>query len=142
MELPKDKVQLEEVLNRAVRSFYERQPDVFKFTEETGPSEWNLAYHFSQDVAPFIPYLDLDVELLKRSHNNMRPDIVFHRRGVHKSNYLVIELKRDGSPSVIAKDVAKIREHWFRKPLSYQFGAAINLCANGIYEIQVLENVD
>jgi hypothetical protein len=70
----------------------------------------------------------------------MRPDIVFHRRGTHASNHLVVEIKRDGNAREVEADIEKIREHWFRNPLHYQFGAVVNLRSDGKHEIQVFKN--
>ena len=76
----------------------------------------------------------------KKNYGNRRPDIVFHKRGTHKSNYLVLEIKRDGSPRAIRDDIAKVKKLWFKKPLSYKFGAVINLRSDGKHEILVFKN--
>ena len=119
---------------------FEHQPDIFKFTSETGPTEWNLAHHLAVELREFFPSLDHDLDVVKRNYDNRRPDIIFHKRGTHEFNSLVVEVKRGGSSGEIAEDVGKIMTHWFRAPLSYRFGATVNLRTKGKHEIQVFKN--
>ena len=128
------------VLGLAITRLFEHQPNVFEFTAETGQTEWNLAHHLAVEVHAFFPSLDYDLDVVKRNYKNMRPDLIFHRRGTHESNYLVIEIKRDGNLREVEADIEKIKRHWFKAPLHYQFGAAINLRSDGKHEIRVFEN--
>ncbi len=132
--------ELKSILEKAVANLFNRQLNIFEFTPETMQTEWNLTHHLAVELHAFFPSLDYDLDVLKRGYDNMRPDIVFHKRGTHKSNFVVVEVKRDGDPRDIAADIEKIHVHWFREPLHYQFGAAINLRTDGKHEIQVFTN--
>src|SRR5712692_2619311 len=114
--------QLKLILEQAVAKLLEHQPNIFEFTSQTGQTEWNLAHHLAVEISAFFPSLEWDLDVLKRDYNNKRPDIIFHKRGTHKSNHLVVEMKRDGSPQEIDDDIKKIHTHWFRAPLHYEFG--------------------
>ena len=94
-------------LEQPVTKLFEHQPDIFEFTSETGQTEWNLAHHFAVELREFFPSLDHDLDVVERNYENRRPDIIFHKRGTHKANHLVIEIKRDGRASDIAEDKRK-----------------------------------
>ena len=132
--------ELKSILERAVANLFERQSSIFEFTPETGQTEWNLTHHLAVELHAFFPSLDYDLDVVKRDYGNMRPDIVFHKRGTHESNYLVVEVKRDGNAREVEADIEKIHAHWFRNPLHYQFGAVVNLQSDGKHEIQVFKN--
>ena len=131
---------LKSTLEEAIAKLFEHQPNIFEFTPETGQTEWNLAHHLAIEISALFPGLDHDLDVTKRSYGNRRPDIIFHKRGTHESNFLVIEVKRDGSPRAIAEDVEKIKGYWFRAPLHYEYGATINVLTDGKHEIQVFKN--
>lgn len=135
-----NEVELRAILEKAVAMLFEHQPNIYEFTSATGQTEWNLAHHLAVELRAFFPSLDHDLDVLKRDYDNMRPDIVFHKRGTHKANHLVVEIKRDGRPWEIDADIEKIETHWFRDPLHYQFGATVNLRTDGHHEIRVLKN--
>ena len=132
-----DQDELDELLKKAAQSLFDHQPDIYDFTPETGQTEWNLAHHLANEVQRLLPQYSCDLELLKPNHDNRRPDIIFHRRGKHDSNFLVIELKRDGNEAVIRNDTQKILRYWFRPDLHYEFGAVINLKSDKTFEISV-----
>jgi hypothetical protein len=132
--------QLKSVIEQAIAKLFEHQPNIFEFTAATGQTEWNLTHHLAVELSAFFPSLDYDLDVVKKDYKNARPDIVFHKRGTHKSNHLVVEVKRDGSPREIREDIQKIKRRWFKKPLKYRFGAVVNLRAGGKHEIQVFEN--
>jgi hypothetical protein len=134
-----NQLEIKAALEHATAKLFE-DANNFAFTAATAQTEWNLAHHLALEVSRFFPSLEYDVDLAKKDYGNKRPDIVFHERGTHKSNYLVLEIKRDGSPRKIRNDVDKIQNLWFKKPLRYRFGAVINLRSNGNHEIQVFEN--
>jgi len=137
---PMNESELKSVLEQAIAKLFEHQPKIFEFTSETGPTEWNLVHHLAAELRDFFPSLDCDLDVVKRDYENRRPDIIFHKRGTHEANYLVIEVKRDGAPREIDADIEKVKAHWFRSPLRYEFGAAINLRIDGKHEIQILKN--
>jgi hypothetical protein len=132
--------ELNVVLERAISRLFERQPNIFEFTSETGQTEWNLAHHLAVELRELFPSLDHDLDVVKWNYENKRPDIIFHKRGTHEANHLVIEIKRDGNPREIDADIDKVRTYWFRPPLRYEFGAIINLRTDGKHEIQILKN--
>jgi len=135
-----NKSDLKPTLEQAIAKLFEHQPDIFEFTSETGQTEWNLAHHLAVELREFFPSLDHDLDVVKWGYENRRPDIIFHKRGTHKTNHLVVEIKKDGSPREIAADVEKIKTHWFRAPLHYEFGAVVNLRTEGNHDVQVFQN--
>ena len=121
------------ILCSSIKNLFDNQPTIFEFTSETGETEWNLACHLSHENRKYIFWLDNDVELTKANHNNKRPDIVFHKRGIHALNFLVIELKHRGADT--SKDIKRIREQWTRRNLSYRFGASIRIINSEDYSV-------
>lgn len=136
----KELIALKETLQSAVSNLFEHQLNIFAFTSETGQTEWNLTHHLAVELHPFFSKLDCDVDVTKRSYGDRRPDIIFHKRGSHESNYLVVEVKKDGDPHEVEADIAKIDDFWFKDPLRYRFGAVIDLRSDGHHRIEVFEN--
>jgi len=132
--------ELTSILEQAIAKLFERQPNIFEFTSETGQTEWNLAHHLAVELREFFPSLDHDLDVVKWNYKNRRPDIIFHKRGTHESNLVVVEIKRDGDPREVEADIEKIHAHWFRGRLHYQFGAVVNLRSDGKHEIHVFKN--
>jgi len=132
--------EIREKLERAVNTLFSKQPNIFEFTPETGQSEWNLAHHLAIEIHKMFPELDCDFDVVKVNLKNRRPDVIFHKRGTHESNYLVIEVKRDGHPADIRDDIKKIKSYWFEDQVHYRFGAVINLKGNKTYQIEVIQN--
>jgi len=135
-----NEAEIDSALEQAIARLFEHQPNIFEFTSETGQTEWNLAHHLAVELCKFFPGLDHDLDVVKWNYENRRPDIIFHKRGTHEANYLVVEMKRDGDPSEIDADIQKIHTHWFRAPLRYEFGAVVNLRTDGKHEIRVFRN--
>src|SRR5229473_1056289 len=104
-ELPMSKSEVEATLRQAVANLFAHQPNIFEFTSETGQTEWNLAHHLAVELREFFPSLDHDLDVVKRNYDNRRPDIIFHKRGTHKANHLVVEIKRDGNSRDIDADI-------------------------------------
>lgn len=127
-------------LEQAIAQLFERQPNIFKFTSETGQTEWNLAHHLAVEVHESFPSFDCDLDVVKRNYGNRRPDIILHQRGTHEANFLIIEVKLDGAQQDTDDDIKKIQEHWFAKPLCYEFGAVINLRTDSRHEARVFRN--
>ncbi|MBF8266537.1 MAG: hypothetical protein HW388_45 [Dehalococcoidia bacterium] len=128
------------LLRQAAESLFQNQPNIYDFTSESGNTEWNLAHHYANEVHKLLRDYDCDLEITKGSYHNKRPDIIFHERGSHERNFLVIEVKKDGGPQDIESDYQKIKYDWFREPLQYQFGALVNLKSDKTSEVEVLEN--
>lgn len=117
-------------LTQAIKSLLKNQPNLFELTSETGQTEWNLAHHVANEIGKFFPWLDYDLDVIKLNFGDKRPDIIFHKRGTHQYNLLVIEVKRNGNPKEIDSDKQKIEQYWFQPPLKYDFGAVINIGNN------------
>lgn len=137
-----DEAALEERLKRGVNALFDNQPNIFCFTSETGQTEWNLAHHLANEIQQdeVLSKFDHDLEVTKHTLDQKRPDIIFHKRGTNCRNFLVIEMKRDGSAQEVCADRRKIEEYWFGDNLHYQFGAVINIKTNKSYDICVLVN--
>ena len=127
-------------IERAIAQLFGNQPDIFDFTSETGQTEWNLAHHLAVEIHRCFPSFDCDLDVIKRNYENRRPDMVLHKRGTHKLNFLVVEIKLDGNRAAIEEDIEKIREYWFREPLHYEFGAVVSLRTDLRHGVSVLTN--
>jgi hypothetical protein len=123
----------------AVERLFASQPDIFGFTPESAQTEWNLTHHLARELSALLPGFVYDVDIRKPGAGDRRPDIVFHRRGTHEDNFLVIEVKRD-SPKAVAGELEKIRRHWFAEPYLYRFGVALNLNSDFTYQLEIIAN--
>lgn len=132
--------ELKTQLQCTVSDLFSHQADIFDFTSETVQTEWNLAHHFAIELTKRFPDLDCDLDIIKPNYERRRPDIILHRRGSHSSNLLVVEIKRDGDRREIEADIEKIQHFWFREPLSYEFGAVIDLRSDKSSDIIVFQN--
>ena len=81
----------------------------------------------------------LDKYYVHNSYKKKRPDIILHTRETNKNNLLIVEIKRDGDSIKMEDDIVKIRSYWFKYPLRYRFGAAININSDKTYEIEILK---
>ena len=138
--IPNNEEEIKSAIEKAIAKLFEHQPNIFEFTPETGQTEWNLAHHLAVELREYFPDLNHDLDVVKWNYDNRRPDIIFHKRGTHKANHLVVEIKRDGDHADIHADIEKIQSHWFRAPLQYRFGAVVNLRTDGKHEFRVLKN--
>lgn len=139
-ELPANEAEVKSAIENAIGRLFEHQPNIFAFTPETGQTEWKLAHHLAVELREFFPSMDHDLEITKHDYDDRRPDIVFHKRGTHEANHLVVELKKDGNNAKISADIEKIHAYWFRDPLHYQFGVVINLRTDGRHEVRAFKN--
>jgi len=139
-EILSEESELNSILEQAIAKLFEHQPNIFEFTSETGQTEWNLAHHLAVELREFFPSLDHDLDVTKRNYGDRRPDIIFHKRGTHEANQLVVELKRDGDPREVEADIEKIHTYWFQGRLHYKFVAVVNLRSDGKHEIRVFGN--
>src|SRR6266508_26453 len=89
---------IKELLHAAVTDLYRNESDIDQFSSETGQTEWNLAAHLAPEILKYFDGYSYDIDVMKISHQNKRPDIIVHRRGPEtKYNFLVVEVKREGS---------------------------------------------
>ena len=132
---------LKEILEESVINLFKNQPNIYDFTPQTGQTEWNLAHHLAYEVWEFFPDLDCDLDVMKSEYNNMRPDIIFHKRGDNDENFLVIEVKYERRQKDIEDDLNKIKEFWFKGMLHYQYGAVIHLYDDKTGEVFMLQNI-
>jgi hypothetical protein len=139
MPLPRTTEQVHELLATAAQDLFDSGV-LGEFTPDTHESEWNLSQHLATAIEGYLPELQRDVDPIKPRAGRRRPDIVFHRRGIHRLNYLVIEVKKNGSRRAVLLDAWKIRRYWFRAPYRYRFGATVNLLSSHAAEIQVYQN--
>ncbi|SRR6266498_992934 len=112
------------------------QATLSKFTSETNEYEPNLSFHYANTLRRFLFWMDCDFDVIKPNLEKKRPDIIFHRRGIHALNFLVVEVKR--SEGDAQEDVDKIRAYWFTKPLCYRFGASVVLGEKGFFSVRLL----
>lgn len=131
--------EIKEKLENAIKNLFINQEDIFKFTQESGVTEWNLAHHLAFEIQKEFPEYQHDIELTKHSFNNRRPDIILHKRGNHNNNFLVIEVKYLKNTQ---NDINKIKNYWFEHPLRYKFGASIRIENPNNYVVKVIENED
>lgn len=127
---------LVKILCSSIKNLFDTQPDIFKFTSQSGETEWNLAHHLANEIQKYIFWLNCDIELTKRKYGNKRPDIVFHKRNTNRLNFLVVELKHRGASN--EEDINKIRDFWMANGLHYRFGVSIRIIRRDYYTITVL----
>lgn len=118
-----NKADIKEMLEGAASELLKNQEDFFKFTSATNQTEWNITYHYANEVRKLFPEYNCDIDVSKPNLGNKRPDIIIHIRGGHKGNFLVIEVKRDKKD--IPEEKQKIHSFWFQDPLKYEFGAVV-----------------
>lgn len=111
----------------ALRNLFERQPDLSSFTPQTNEREPNLSFHFANELWPYLFWLNCDLDVTKPDMESKRPDVIFHRRGTHLLNVLVVEVKRRKNPVGVKGDLKKIKNYWFGGQLAYCFGASVLL---------------
>ena len=131
---------IKEGLKRAIKALFNNQPNIFEFTSETIQTEWNIAHHLANEIKKIFADHDCDLDVIKSNLERRRPDIIFHKRGTHEFNFLVIEVKRDGRLAEIEDDKEKIKLYWFGNRLKYQYGAVINIKNDKSYQVEAFEN--
>ena len=118
---------IERVLVSAATEMWEEESTLSEYTAATAEHELNLTFHYASSLRRWFPWLDRDFDVQKRPWANRRPDIIFHRRGNHDENFLVVEVKRANDLGGGRDDLSKIRKFWFSEPLCYCFGASVVL---------------
>lgn len=131
---------VKEAIERAIESLFARQPDIFRLTSASAQTEWNLTNHLAHELSALFPAFAYDVDIKKPDAGDRRPDIVYHRRGTHEDNFLVIEVKRDNQRAV-ASELKKMEQYCFAEPYLYRFGAALNLNSDFTYQVEVRANL-
>lgn len=130
---------IKNIVYSSIINLFKNQPDIFENTDQTNFTEWNLSYHLSNEIAKYIFWLNVDLDVTKRNYQNRRPDIIFHKRNTNALNFLVVELKKSKNDN--ASDINKIIEDWMKKPLNYRYGVYINIWGKGEYRAVVLKGV-
>jgi hypothetical protein len=130
---------VKDAIEKAIESLFAHQPDIFRLTPASAQTEWNLTHHLAHELSALFPALAYDVDIIKPDAGDRRPDIVYHRRGTHEDNFLVIEVKRDNQRAITG-EIEKIEQYWFAEPYLYQFGAALNLNSDFTYQVEIRAN--
>lgn len=125
------------IIVSSIRNLFDKQPDVLTRTSATGMTEWNLGHHLANEITRYIFWLNHDLDVVKRNHNNQRPDIIFHQRGIYSLNFLVIEIK---CTNYVEGDVRKIKEDWMGADLSYRYGASVVIRSRRDFTVRIFEN--
>lgn len=125
-------------IKTAVKNMFEEEKDINQFSSESGKSEWNLAHHLALRLMKEFESYSVDIEIPKLNVENRRPDIIIHRRGKNTDNYLIIEIKRDGTLEENNSDIKKIRTYWLGDPLKYKYGTFINFKNENKTEITMI----
>ncbi|WP_410490553.1 hypothetical protein [Bacillus tropicus] len=129
---------IKDIVYSSIINLFQNQPDIFENTDQTNFTEWNLNYHLSNEIAKYIFWLNVDLDVTKRNYQNRRPDIIFHKRKTNALNFLVVELKKSRNDS--QSDINKIIEDWMRKPLNYRYGVYVNIWGKGEYRAILLKD--
>ncbi|RKF45304.1 hypothetical protein BCY92_16790 [Bacillus wiedmannii] len=129
---------IKDIVYSSIRNLFRNQPDIFENTDQTNFTEWNLNYHLSNEIAKYIFWLNVDLDVTKCDYRNRRPDIIFHKRKTNALNFLVVELKKSKNDS--QSDINKITEKWMRKPLNYRYGLYVNIWGEGEYRAILLKD--
>lgn len=125
------------ILVSSIKKLFREQPDILLHTDDSTMTEWNLGHHLANEISKYIFWLNHDLDLSKRNYENRRPDIIFHKHGIHELNFLVIELKINGD---IENDIEKLKNYWMSEPLRYRFGASINIKSAVDFNINLFSN--
>ncbi|WP_226639869.1 hypothetical protein [Priestia flexa] len=131
---------IKDIIYSSIKNLFHNQPDIFNNTIYTNFTEWNLSYHLANEIARYIYWLNVDIDVSKRNYNNRRPDIIFHKRGTNFFNYLVVELKKSQNDN--QSDICKLKKDWMREPLNYRYGAYINIWGKDKFKAVVLREGD
>lgn len=129
---------IKDIIYSSIKNLFHNQPDIFVNTVYTNFTEWNLSYHLSNEIAKYIFWLNVDLDVTKRNYNNRRPDIIFHKRSTNSLNYLVVELKKSKNDNQF--DICKLKEDWMSKPLNYRYGVYINIWGKDNFKAIVLSD--
>ncbi len=132
---------IKRIIISSINNLFRNQPDVLEHTSETGMTEWNLGHHLANEIAKYIFWLDVDIDVTKRNYDNKRPDIIFHKRKSMALNFLVIEIKTTNQNDFIS-DVDKTEYYWVFSNLQYRFGAAVLIKGIDNYEIRIIDRVN
>jgi hypothetical protein len=116
---------IRDIIYSSIKNLFANQTEIFMNTSQTNLTEWNLSYHFANELFKYIFWLDVDLDVTKRNYSNRRPDIIFHRRQINALNFLVVELKKNRNDC--ESDIIKIKDDWMNEPLNYRYGAYINI---------------
>ncbi|ODA06431.1 hypothetical protein [Paenibacillus peoriae] len=116
---------MKNVIYSSIQNFFQNENDFFKYTSQTGMTEWNLTHHLCNELSKYIFWLNNELDVTKLNYNRKRPDIIFHKRLSNRFNLLVVEAKKDHNAKY--SDIEKIENHWMSGTLSYRFGAYINI---------------
>jgi len=130
-------VLIKNIIYSSIQNLFKNQPEIFDNTLLTNFTEWNLSYHLANEISKYIFWLNTDIDVIKSSYENKRPDIIFHKRGINSLNYLVVELKKSKYDNKL--DIIKIRRNWMEEPLKYRFGAYINIWGINKYKAVLVE---
>ena len=104
---------------------WKEEPTLSRYSPATMEHELNIAFHYASRLRRWFTWLDCDYDIQKSDLGCKRPDIVFHVRGVHEFNLLIIEVKRKGDVKGGQDDLKKIHANWFSAPYLYQYGASV-----------------
>lgn len=129
---------IKDIVYSSIINLFQNQPDIFENTDQTNFTEWNLNYHLSNEIAKYIFWLNVDLDVTKRNYQNRRPDIIFHKRKTNTLNFLVVELKKSRNDN--QSDINKIIEEWMRKPLNYRYGVYVNIWKRREYRAILLKD--
>ena len=121
------RILLSRIMLSAAERMWRNAPTLGHYTAETAETEWNLAFHYAAELRTRLPWLDCDFDVTKNCRNYERPDIIFHLRGSHAFNFLIIEIKRLRNYAMVGADIRQIRERWMPPLLGYRFGASVIL---------------
>ncbi len=127
---------MQDIIYSSVKNLFKNQPDIFVNTSYTNFTEWNLSYHLSNEIAKYIFWLNVDLDVTKRNYHNRRPDIIFHSRNSNALNFLVVELKKSSNDN--QSDLNKLKMDWMRHPLQYRYGLYINIWGFDKYKARLL----
>ena len=105
---------LKKKIKKCIDEFYLNESDLLKRENY----EVTISCKFSQYLFIKFPKFDVDCEYdkhidsekrVKELNQNIRPDIVIHKRGIDDNNLVYIEIKTDHNRTTRNKDYAKIK---------------------------------
>ncbi len=116
-----------------------------EYPEYNVDCEYNRMPDRVMDREYVVKRLNLEVENTSSDDpngNTVFPDIIVHKRGTNKHNFLVIEVKKASNPATQNKnddfkDFKKLKA--FTKELNYKYGIYLEFGKNEVTDVQFFE---
>ena len=110
--------------------------------------EPTISHRIAVYLEDLLPGFDIDCEYNKTllgkkkdiEGKKIRPDIIIHKRGTNEDNSVILEIKKSGKNSKLAKaDIKKLKK-CMKGTLNYDLGVFISILKRNIYICWIEKN--